>query len=225
VHAPDGRAITVELLHRGNEWQCNFPMRTDNGIEWRLLVANTKKALMEFILRASRQNTPTIRDLNESERLNVARLCTAKRLQEALVAYLEARLGDKIDQSVLSDPRYRQVCDDCALFIFINSTPDYVDTPETREYLIRHAAGRPLSLPILRAGHSSMKEAQKQYDNDLRLNPAPPEPVPTEEAIEQLPDSEVNRLFSGVRRQRAQSQFRGPIAAMHRGGMLAGWPP
>jgi hypothetical protein len=90
------------------------------------------------------------RNLSERESLRVARLAQAGRSDEAIGEFLRCSLdGQEPSLEMVSDPRYRNLCNDAVLTVFENAQLDYVATPARQKFLLRYAGSRPLTLALL----------------------------------------------------------------------------
>jgi len=151
------------------------------------------------------------RNLNERERLRVARLAQAGRVDEAIGEYLRCALdGDEPTMELVNDPKYRGLCDDAVLTVFEETQLDYVPTAARKAYLLRFAGNRPLTIPLLQQAWKSCQQNESRRERSALLNQIErPEPEPvTPQQIDALDDSAVDRLYHESLRAYAQSYGR-----------------
>jgi hypothetical protein len=138
------------------KWTCQMPCAIEGGWEWRTLQASGYDDLVGLINKQLAA-APLVRDLTAEESLELARMCTQKKnLAEVLSRYVMLRTGKPLDESVLHDPRLLHVLDAACLFIFFNSEPTSVDTPEFRAFLKTYQGTRPLNLPIVKSAYEEL---------------------------------------------------------------------
>lgn len=153
------------------------------------------------------------RNLNERERLRVARMAQAGRVDEAIGEYLRCALdGDEPSMELVNDPRYRQLCDDAVLTVFEETQLDYVPTASRKAYLLRFAGKRSLTIPLLREAWKSCQASERRNERNAVLNqldqPAQPEPV-TPSQLDELSDGAVDALYHSSLREYARAVGRG----------------
>jgi len=149
------------------------------------------------------------RNLNERERLRVARLAQAGRQDDAISEYLRCSLdGDEPTMELVNDPRYRHLCDSAVMSVFESAENDYVPTQSRRAYLKRYAGNRPLTLALLRQGWVSFQENEKRHERGELLGqfqrPRETEP-PTAKQLDELSDEAVDNLFHSSLRAYAEN--------------------
>lgn len=148
------------------------------------------------------------RNLTASEQLEVARLAQSGRADRAIEKFLEFALDDApLDTTILSDPKYRDVCDRAVAHVFELSTPDYSPTPSRRKFLQDFAAGRPLTLRMLEHGWQLCKKAEADEARGLVLSSLN-EPEPSAQNLDALGDQEIDALYRRTLREYAQSAKR-----------------
>jgi hypothetical protein len=150
------------------------------------------------------------RNLSERERLRVARLAQAGRVDEAIGEYLRCALdGDEPDMSLVHDPKYRGLCNDAVYEVFQNVQLDYVETAARKAYLMRFAGTRPLTIVLLQQAWKSCQENEKRRERSQLFAAPEAQPV-TEKQIEALDDSAVERLYHDSLRAYADTMRRAP---------------
>jgi hypothetical protein len=155
----------------------------------------------------------TARNLSDKERLHVTRLAQVGRTEEAVSQYLQYALdGEEASMEILHDPAYRQCCDDAVFTVFEAYQSDYAPTPERERYLLRYAAGRPLTLTLLtQAWRACHRNEQRHERGELLTADQRPEdtPAPSVEEIDALVDAAVDSLYHASIKEYAQSFRRG----------------
>jgi hypothetical protein len=105
------------------------------------------------------------RDLSERERLRVARMAQAGRVDEAISEVLRCSLdGDEPDLEMTHDPAYRDLCDTAVYEVFHNVELDYVETASRRAYLLRFAGRRPLTIYLLQQAWRSCLQNERRHE-------------------------------------------------------------
>ena len=154
------------------------------------------------------------RNLSEKERLHVTRLAQVGRTEEAISQYLQYALhGEEPTLEILSNPAYRQCCDDAVFTVFEAHQSDYAPTPERERYLLQFAAGRPLTLTLLTEGWRSCQANEQRHERSELLAPFQrPEdtPPPSAREIDKMDDAAVDRLYHDSLRHYARQFSRGP---------------
>jgi hypothetical protein len=137
--------------------------------------------------------------LSARESLRVARLAQAGRQDEAIGEYLRCSLdGQEPSLEMVSDPRYRNLCNDAVLTVFENAQLDYVATPARQKFLLRYAGSRPLTLALLQQGWRACQSNEQRHERNelmgLHQKPQAAEP-PTAKQLDELSDEAVDNLF------------------------------
>ena len=141
----------------------------------------------------------TARNLSDKERLHVTRLAQVGRTEDAVSQYLQYALdGEEPGVEILNDPNYRQCCDDAVFTVFEAYQSDYAPTPERERYLLRYAAGRPLTLTLLtQAWRACQQNEQRHERSELLTGCQRPEdtPPPSAKELDALDNAAVDRLY------------------------------
>lgn len=154
------------------------------------------------------------RNLTERERLRVARLAQAGRIDEAIGEYLRCALdGDEPGMDLINDPKYRTLCGDAVYEVFQNIQLDYVETASRKAYLLRFAGTRPLTVRLLEQAWKNCQAQEQRHERSQLLGqverPQEAPPMSAKE-IDALGDAEVDRLYHDSLRAWANSARRGP---------------
>lgn len=194
-HVSGRGTVEADLHRRGNEWSTVVAI---SGEPLKFKSAD-RDALIGLVNRALNPGS-RFRDLSETERLELAYLAGSGALEETLNRYFQYRCGNAEVNS--HDPAFQQVANESAWFVFIHSTPEFVDYPEARAYFHRHIGNRPVTLPLLKAAFRAWREAEKNDPPEPQPAAAPePEPLPN---LETLTDEDVKALYGATVRDRAQ---------------------
>jgi len=151
----------------------------------------------------------TARNLSDRERLHVTRLAQVGRSEEAVSQYLQYALdGEEPSMEIFHDPAYRQCCDDAVFTVFEAYQSDYAPTPERERYLLRYAAGRPLTLTLLTQAWRACQQNEQRHERGELLTAyqrpeetAPPSP----KEIDALDNAAVDRLYHDSLKEYARS--------------------
>lgn len=143
------------------------------------------------------------RNLDADELRTLSAFCAGCRtdaeFERALNQYVYLATGSERGwRAVAFDARYSKVLESAILFCFENSQPDYSPTPERRQFLENHVAGRFPSVQMLRAGWELRKQAEAKGETQ------PPEQSHTPNADEQRLN-EAQAMLDAL----AQEGFRG----------------
>jgi hypothetical protein len=149
------------------------------------------------------------RNLSERERLHVIRLAQSGNTQGAIDEFLRCALDeDSLSLDIISDPDYRGVIDSSVLFVFESATADYSPSDERRNFLLRYAAGRPLTFPLLNQAWSTLKAREASYARTEILDSfqrRESEPPPSLKQMDELDDEAFDRLYHDTLRSYANS--------------------
>lgn len=150
----------------------------------------------------------TARNLSERERLHVIRLAQAGNTQGAIDQYLRYALDeDTLSLDIIADPAYRGVLDTAVMFCFEVATADYAPSDERRNYLLRYAAGRPLTFPLLNQGWQTLKAREANYTRTEILESAQRREFapPSLQQMDEMDDEAFDRLYHDTLRSYATS--------------------
>ena len=137
------------------------------------------------------------RNLSTAERLKVTRLAQAWHVDQAIGEYLRCALdNEEVTLDMVNDPDHRQVCDEAVWNVFADITYDYVPTPEREAYLLRHCAGRPITLPLLQSAWSACRANEQRHQRGELLNSCQnPQAPETPTNLDALSDDAVTDLY------------------------------
>jgi hypothetical protein len=121
-----------------------------------------------------------------------------------------ASMADPLTE-LLSDPKYRNVCDEAAFFVWAARTDSYIPDPQFVERVARVAESKPLSGRLTSSIWIEQFEPKQKKDRSALLGqlPAPDEPeVAHPQAIqrdlEDASDGDIQRIMRGTTRQYAK---------------------
>jgi hypothetical protein len=190
---------------------------TDALISAGLWTAGNLEAAYKALTKEGLLDLPagTASQLSEKERLHVTRLAQVGRTEDAVSQYLKYALDSDEEPTleILHDPNYRKCCDEAVFTVFEAHQSDYAPTPERESYLLRYAAGRPLTLTLLQQAWSACQLNEKRHERgELLTAYQRPEdtPPPSAKEIDALSDEAVDRLFHASLKVYANSFRRGP---------------
>jgi hypothetical protein len=152
------------------------------------------------------------RPLTERERLRIARMAQAGRVDEAIGEYLRCALdGDEPSLDLVSDPKYRALCDDAVFAVFEETQLDFVPTGSRKAFLFRFAGNRPLTLPLLQQAWKACQQNERQHGRAALLNQIErkQQTPPTPAEIDELKDDEIETLYRESLRAYSET-FRAP---------------
>ncbi|MGA8500900.1 MAG: hypothetical protein WB683_05085, partial [Candidatus Sulfotelmatobacter sp.] len=154
----------------------------------------------------------TTRRLTESERLQVMRLAQNNRADEAIGEYLRAALdGEEPTLDIITDPAYATVCNEAVLYVFEVGEASYTPSPERRNFILRYAAGRPLTLTLLQQAWSACQANEKRHERgELLEQYQRPQATETPTNLDALDDSSIENLYHQSLRAYANSIRRAP---------------
>jgi hypothetical protein len=150
------------------------------------------------------------RNLNQRERLRVARLAQSGQVDEAISEFLRCSLdGDEPDVEMIHDPAYRDLCDTAVYEVFQNVALDFVETASRKAYILRFCGARPLTIRLLEQAWKSCQQNEARHERGELLTAFQrPETEPVnEKQIDALDDASVDALYHGSLRAYAD-QFR-----------------
>lgn len=148
------------------------------------------------------------RNLSDSERLHVMRLAQGGYVEKAIDQYIQYALDDDSPSiDVLNDPDYRGALDTAVMFVFETATLDYSPSEERRAFLLRYAAGRPLTFNLLTQAWQTLRQREASYERQETLDrfQRPEAQPPSERELNDLSDEEVSRLYRSSLREYVRS--------------------
>ncbi len=151
----------------------------------------------------------TARRLTESERLKVMRLAQNGQFDAAIGEYLKCSLdGEEPTLDIITDPAYATVCNEAVLYVFEVGETSYTPTPERRNFILRYAAGRPLTLTLIQQAWSACRANEQRHERgellDQYQRPRETEP-PTPKQLDEMDDDAFDRLYHDSLRAYANS--------------------
>lgn len=170
--------------------------------------ADSRDELFPKITAAVRENT--VRALTPDEELHIQRLAQSGDESAAFGQYFLSRIGPQVASmedpltELLSDPKYRTVCDEAAFFVWTAQTDTYVPDAAFEEMVFRAAKSKPLSGRLITSIWIQYLDEKQRQDRSALLSqlgePAVPAP-PTTEQLNNLDDASVERLMADTKKQ------------------------
>ena len=195
----------------------HFDVESDSGEhkQFKISVADREPAAMAAA-RYLNKNRVSIRALSKDEELYVARLAGMGKREEAVMNFLAYSAPNFQGTDITSDPRYLEVCNQCAWFVFLHSTPQFQDSAEARDFINAYVGNRPITVELLQFAFAAYREHEKKEERGLilgqiedRENGAESD-GPTYEQLDELDTEEISRLREATLRDRAK-KIRGGI--------------
>lgn len=152
------------------------------------------------------------RELSTGEKLRVSRLAQSGHADQAIGEFLRYSLdGEEPTLDIVTDPDYRQVCDDAVWFVFCEMSTDFVPTAEREQYMFRHCAGRPVTLALLQSAWSACQANERRHERGDLIEQYLPEAQPLSPGVlDAMNDDQVNQLYKDSIRAYAESFRRAP---------------
>jgi len=207
VHA---NGIPFQVIERGGRWHAKGVV---HGQVHRF-VTDTRDQLFPKMSKVAFENA--IRELAPDEELHIQRLAQAGDESAAFGQYFLSRIGPQVGNmddpltELLSDPKYRGVCDEAAFFVWAAQTDAYIPDPEFEERVARVAKSKPLSGRLITSIWIEHLDARQKKDRNALLGQlqTPDEEVADPRAIqldlEDASDADIERLMRGTTHQYAK---------------------
>jgi hypothetical protein len=195
VHVDDHE---VAVRRQGNTWVGEVEI---DG-EPRIFKAAVRDDLLSQLARKLGHRQSEVRELTETEELEVVRYAQCGMTQEAIGRYLYYATNKREIETpfeLLDDPKFRPVCDRAVAFVWTHARQDYSPTPEREEFIHNFTAGRPYTLGLLDAAWRACKEhergAASKDNSDAEVAP--------EMTLNDMADSEIDGLYRAAMREHA----------------------
>jgi hypothetical protein len=153
---------------------------------------------------------PQIRALSKDQELFIARLAGMGKREDAILNFLAYSVPDYEGTDISSDPKYTDVCNRCAWFVFIYSTPQYSDSEAAREFMTRYVGDRPVTVQLLQFAFNAYQEHEKKAERGLLLGQIEDRENqvesdgPTYEQLDDLDTETISKLREDTLRLRAK---------------------
>lgn len=188
----------------------HFRVESEDGDEKRFKIAVTDHETAQ--IQAARhlgKNRAQIHALSNEEELYVARLAGMGKREEAVMNFLAYSVPDFRGTDISTDPKYAEVCNQCAWFVFVHGTPQFQDSEEARTFMTGYIGSRPVTVELLQYALAAYLEHQKKQERGLIFDQIDnhadtTESEPTYENLDNLPDDEIERLRKETLRLRAK---------------------
>jgi hypothetical protein len=216
---------TTSVIHVGqHEFRVFFrdgAWNADGTVEGKhhRYTANDRDELLAKLMAIAQPATEPIRELSESERLQVVRLCQSGDRFSAIGTWLRFSIGDARAAQydgpfeMMADASLLPIMDECCEFCWFHSTSEAVDTSDWHEFKEEALAGRPMTFDLLDAIWARYQDHLKNKSRSslLRQFEEPelkPEPRDVQQALEEESDEGIQRLYKGAVRELADSYRR-----------------
>jgi hypothetical protein len=198
-----------EMRFDRNAW--HFTVKSEEGEQKRFKIAVTDPETAQ--IQAARyldRNRVNIRALSKEEELYVARLAGMGKREDAVMNFLAYSVPDFHGTDISTDPKYAEVCNQCAWFVFLHGTPQFQDSNEAREFMTAYIGSRPVTVELLQYAFAAYQEHQKKQERGLIFDQIEnhentSESEPTYENLDALSDEEISRLRQQTLRERAKN--------------------
>jgi hypothetical protein len=201
-----------EMRYASGVW--HFAVQNAEGQQKRFKIpVEDAEAAMMSAARYLSKNTVKIRTLSREEQLYCARLAGQGKIEDCILNYLSYSIQNYDGATDVSiDPRYQKVCDAAAWFAFVNSTPEYQDSDEVRDFIMSYIGSRLVTVQLLRFGFKAYLENQRKSERGLLLNfetRKSASEAPNYTQLDELSTEEIDRLRTGVMKDRARKSKQG----------------
>jgi hypothetical protein len=163
-----------------------------NG-ELHRFTGNDRDAVIGKIMALAKRET--IRELTPDEELHITRLAQAGDEAAAFGQYFLSRIGPQVAtmedplSELLSNPKYRSVCDQAAYFVWAACNDNYVPDAKFEEMLGRVAETKPLNARVITSVYL-------QYLDERQNRSPEPQPEPNElQSLEDADDETINKTY------------------------------
>jgi hypothetical protein len=197
-----------EMRFNGGAW--HFRVKSEDGEQKHFKIAVTDHDTAQIqAARYLNRNRVQIRALSKDQELYVARLAGMGKREEAVMNFLAYSVPDFHGSDISTDPKYAEVCNQCAWFVFVHGTPQFQDSDEAREFMTAYIGSRPVTVELLQYAFAAYLEHQKKQERGLIFDQIDnhadtTESEPTYENLDNLPDHEIERLRKETLRLRAK---------------------
>lgn len=207
--------------------QYNFELICDwlDARDLAFTAQNITRAYTVLTRSGELENAPgTPRPLSDHDRRAIALQASSGDVEGAATRFLLKRLPEDVaeawqyslsPQDALDDiakPEFAKIIEEAVFFCWENGRPNYMPTPERRQFLRDYVADR---IPNARLLDEAWKACQAEERDALRSGLlsqlSGPEPqAPTEDDLNELSDDQVKELYGSTRRQIAKDVTRRP---------------
>ena len=134
-----------------------------------------------------------VKKLDAQQTLELSAMCSTARtdddFENILDQYLLATTGsNRGARRLVLDPRYVKAVSEGVYFIFANSTPEFQETAEAKQFLKRYVGNRFVSVRLLRAGLAAYLRAKEKGEIEQEQTVVQSKPSPEEETLQKVND-------------------------------------
>jgi hypothetical protein len=204
VHA---NGIPFQVIERGGRWHAKGIV----DAQVHRFVADTRDELFPKLTRVAFENS--IRALTQDEELHIHRLAQSGDESAAFGQYFLNRIGPQVASmedpltELLSDPKYRDVCDEAAFFIWAAQTDAYIPDPEFEERVARVAESKPLSGRLITSIWIEHLDGRQKKDRAVLLGqlqapePEVADPTAIQSVLEDASDADIEKMMTATKRE------------------------
>ena len=140
-----------------------------------------------------------VKKLDAQQTLELSAMCSTARtdddFENILDQYLLATTGSSQGaRRLVLDHRYVKAVSAGVYFIFANSTPEFQETAEAKQFLKRYVGNRFVSVRLLRAGYAAYLKAKENGEIEQDQTVVQSKPSPEEETLQRV--NEIAREIS-----------------------------
>jgi hypothetical protein len=195
--------IPFQVFQRDGKWRAKG---TVNGQAHRF-TADTRDELFPKMTRVAYENS--LRELTESQKLQVVRLAQSGDTSGAIVRYLEYALGEKRGSryenpnELLGDPALTEVFDDAAALTWFASRPKVEDSDDFQSFLQDYRGGRPLNHDLLDGAWAAFEKQEYMsiLPRAVRNAEQPATPHAIQTALEDASDADIENMMTSTKRE------------------------
>jgi len=205
----DGEEATV-FLGNDNVWRVTLIIE---GRQQTIKCASAKsrdEAQVGAQRWLSGKSGPKVHPLTKDQELYVARLAGMGKRAEAVMNYLAYAVPDYQGTDIASDVKYAEVCNACAWYVFVHSTPQFQDSDEAREYMTAYVGSRPVTLELLQFAFDAYRQDKEKQERGLLFGQVDSgisrgeSEGPSYDDLDELDTKEIERLRRETLRLRAK---------------------
>jgi hypothetical protein len=173
----------------------------------------TRDDVLATAMHAVNEAHPQFRELSDDEALHVARLAQSGDEPSAFGQYFLSRVGPRVAtmddpmRELLSNAKYRALCDEAAFFIWAARNDNYTPDAEFEQMVSRVAESKPLNgrlLGSLWIRYLDERQNQNTSTNPGVKEPDTPSPAEIQNAIDGASDSEIEKMLFETKKEYAR---------------------
>lgn len=208
VHLPEN--VTGNVRYDGEKWECHFSFGDKECMGTGETRDGAIMAAAKYI--TSQTVEPDVVDLSDSQLNLIGSLAQGGRLDEALEKYVRLSVTNKkaTATKILSDPRYEEMLDRAAWFVWSRANNEYTLSDDRFPFFVeRFAAGKRFTLALLNEAWKHYKERSARYEREQVVAArfaGPSNPAEIREALNNASDAEIAATMSATARHIARGE-------------------